>query len=101
MISELWRCGLLQSAAETGLTLNSWYGKFHLEMHWWHGVHFALWGHPEVLESSLPWYRSILPMAKQTAEEQATPTEGDEVEKAKKKEKEPRVNGVIECNYDS
>ena len=29
--------------AETGLTYNSWYGKFHLEMHWWHAVHFALW----------------------------------------------------------
>lgn len=25
---------------ETGLTVNSWYGKFHLEMHWWHaGMH--------------------------------------------------------------
>src|SRR5690606_9503650 len=29
---------------ETGLTFNSWYGKPHLEMHWWHAVHFALWG---------------------------------------------------------
>ena len=27
---------------ETGLTYNSWYGKFHLEMHWWHAAHFAL-----------------------------------------------------------
>ena len=53
--------------AETGLTLNSWYGKFHLEMHWWHSVHFALWGQPEVLENRLPWYRKILPMALQTA----------------------------------
>ena len=26
---------------ETGLTCNSWYGKFHLEMHWWHAAHFA------------------------------------------------------------
>jgi len=56
--------------AETGLTFNSWYGKFHLEMDWWHGVHFALWGHPEILENRLPWYRSILPMAKHTAENQ-------------------------------
>jgi len=59
--------------SETGLTFNSWYGKFHLEMHWWHGVHFALWGHPEMLEESLPWYRSILPAAKQTAESQGYP----------------------------
>ncbi|MBN2317612.1 MAG: glycoside hydrolase family 65 [Acidobacteria bacterium] len=56
--------------AETGLTFNSWYGKFHLEMHWWHGVHFALWGRPEVLERSLSWYRSIMPGAKETAGKQ-------------------------------
>ena len=35
---------------ETGLTFNSWYGKFHLEMHWWHGVHFPLWGRAELFE---------------------------------------------------
>jgi hypothetical protein len=55
---------------ETGLTFNSWYGKFHLEMHWWHAVHFALWGQPELLEKSLSWYRSILPVARQKAERQ-------------------------------
>ncbi|MFT4093849.1 MAG: hypothetical protein QM640_09410 [Niabella sp.] len=41
---------------ETGLTYNSWYGKPHIEMHWWHGIHFALWGRPELLEKSLSWY---------------------------------------------
>ena len=25
-------------------------GKFHLEMHWWHAVHFALWNRLELLE---------------------------------------------------
>jgi hypothetical protein len=64
------QCRGLLPPAETGLTCNSWYGKFHLEMHWWHGVHFALWGHPEVLENSLPWYQSIMPMARRTAEKQ-------------------------------
>jgi hypothetical protein len=44
---------------ETGLTYNSWYGKPHLEMHWWHAAHFALWGRPELMESSLPWYEKI------------------------------------------
>jgi hypothetical protein len=39
---------------ETGLTMNSWYGKFHIEMHWWHGVHFALWDRLDLLENSLP-----------------------------------------------
>jgi hypothetical protein len=52
---------------ETGLTCNSWYGKFHLEMHWWHAVHFVLWGHPDLLAKSLAWYEKILPRAKQTA----------------------------------
>lgn len=56
--------------AETGLTFNSWYGKFHLEMHWWHGVHFALWDRPDVLERSLAWYRSVMPRAKETAVKQ-------------------------------
>ncbi|MBN9390467.1 MAG: hypothetical protein J0I20_20730 [Chloroflexi bacterium] len=55
---------------ETGLVLNSWCGKFHLEMHWWHAVHFALWGRPGLLERSLPWYKEILPMARATAERQ-------------------------------
>ncbi len=52
---------------ETGLVHNSWHGKFHLEMHWWHAVHFALWNRIELLEKSLPWYRSILSQAKATA----------------------------------
>jgi protein-glucosylgalactosylhydroxylysine glucosidase len=55
---------------ETGLTFNSWYGKFHLEMHWWHAVHFALWGRVNLLEKSLWWYDSILPKAKGIAKEQ-------------------------------
>jgi hypothetical protein len=41
---------------ETGLTYNSWFGKPHLEMHWWHGVHFPLWGRPDLLEKSMAWY---------------------------------------------
>ncbi|NQT27075.1 glycoside hydrolase family 65 [candidate division KSB1 bacterium] len=56
--------------SETGLTCNSWYGKFHLEMHWWHAVQFALWGKPDLLEKSLAWYNTILPMAKQKGERQ-------------------------------
>lgn len=53
---------------ETGLTMNSWYGKFHLEMHWWHGVHFPLWGRAHLLEKSLDWYSAVLPQARETAE---------------------------------
>jgi hypothetical protein len=45
-----------QPPQETGLLLNSWYGRPHLEMHWWHAAHFALWGRPDILERSLTWY---------------------------------------------
>jgi hypothetical protein len=55
---------------ETGLVTNSWYGKFHLEMHWWHAAHFGPWGRLELLERSLPWYKAILPIARDTAERQ-------------------------------
>lgn len=55
---------------ETGLTVNSWYGKFHLEMHWWHAAHFALWGRTPLLERSLDWYRTILPQARELARSQ-------------------------------
>ena len=46
---------------ETGLTCNSWYGKFHLEMHYWHAAHFAAWGRPPLLERSLAWYAQFCP----------------------------------------
>jgi hypothetical protein len=55
---------------ETGLTVNSWYGKFHLEMHWWHAAHFALWNRIHLLEKSLAWYASILPAARGAAKAQ-------------------------------
>ncbi|MGA2174247.1 MAG: glycoside hydrolase family 65 [Verrucomicrobiota bacterium] len=55
---------------ETGLTYNSWEGKFHLEMHLWHTAHFALWGRLPLLEKSLGYYQSILPRAQNTARRQ-------------------------------
>jgi hypothetical protein len=56
--------------AETGLTCNSWYGKFHLEMHYWHSAHFALWGRAAELERSLSFYKRILPPARRIAADQ-------------------------------
>lgn len=53
---------------ETGLTCNSWYGKFHLEMHWWHGVHFALWDRIDQLEKSMDWYNDVMEEARNTAQ---------------------------------
>lgn len=55
---------------ETGLTCNSWFGKFHLEMAWWHSVHFALWNRLEILERQMGWYKQILPVAKGIAQRQ-------------------------------
>lgn len=55
---------------ETGLTYNSWFGKYHLEMIWWHMAHFALWGHPELLERTLPWYEKALDEARGIAQRQ-------------------------------
>jgi len=52
---------------ETGLTMNSWYGKFHLEMHWWHAAQFALWGRAHLLGRSMSWYTDVLENAKATA----------------------------------
>lgn len=61
------QCAGIYPPAESGLTFNSWNGKFHLEMHWWHAAHFALWDRTELLERSLWWYESILPQARKTA----------------------------------
>ncbi|MBW9110370.1 hypothetical protein [Microbacterium ureisolvens] len=56
--------------AESGLTYNTWTGKFHLEMHWWHAAHFPLWGRGHLLERSLPWYHHALERARETAARQ-------------------------------
>ena len=41
---------------ESGLTYNTWFGRPHLEMTWWHTVDFALWKRPKVVEQILKWY---------------------------------------------
>ena len=58
---------------ETGLTYNSWFGKYHLEMIWWHQAQFALWGHPEQLERSLDWYFNAQDKAREIALRQGFP----------------------------
>lgn len=55
---------------ESGLFNNGWNGKFHLEMHWWHGAHYALWGRWPLFERSLDWYRQTLPSARLRAQTQ-------------------------------
>lgn len=64
------QCAGSMPPQETGLTYNSWFGKFHLEMIWWHQSWLALWGHPELLERTLAWYDKAEPKAREIAERQ-------------------------------
>ena len=52
---------------ETGLTYNSWFGKFHLEMIWWHQAWQPLWGHGDLLARTMKWYEKDEPMAREIA----------------------------------
>ncbi len=63
-------CGGGNPPQETGLTYNSWFGKPHMEMHWWHAVDFALWGHIDILEKQLNWYNRAATTAKAIAQRQ-------------------------------
>ncbi|PNV61485.1 glycoside hydrolase family 65 [Clostridium sp. chh4-2] len=52
---------------ETGLICSSWYGKMHLEMHFWHSAWMPLWNHGELLERSMPWYLDHMEQARENA----------------------------------
>lgn len=56
---------------ETGLTYNSWFGRPHLEMTWWHAVDFCLWNQPDVVARMLRWYEDVAaPVARNIAKRQ-------------------------------
>lgn len=55
---------------ETGLTFNSWFGKFHLEMIWWHSAHFYNWQKTEFMAKQLDYYRDIYPQSVEFTKEQ-------------------------------
>ena len=64
-------CANATPPQETGLTYNSWFGRPHLEMTWWHVVDFALWNHPQVMAQMLEWYNTTAyPEARKIAERQ-------------------------------
>ena len=64
-------CANSNPPQETGLTYNSWFGRPHLEMTWWHMVDFALWNRPQVVADVLKWYNSkAYTEAKKIAERQ-------------------------------
>jgi len=52
---------------ESGLVNNGWFGKFHMEMLWWHAAHWALWNRWPKVDPMLQIYRKLLPEAKQIA----------------------------------
>ncbi|KAJ3506906.1 hypothetical protein NLJ89_g6605 [Agrocybe chaxingu] len=63
---------------ESGLVNNGWsvwpvqmkFGKFHMEMYFWHVAHFALWSDPSVISSSYNIYNSFLPTSLARAQTQ-------------------------------
>lgn len=61
-VSAVNSCGNMPPQ-ETGLTINSWFGKAHLEMYFWHLAYLPLWGRSRLLKKSLAWYQKILPRA--------------------------------------
>ncbi len=61
------QCAASTPPQETGLTYNSWFGKFHMEMIWWHQAWLPLWGHGNLLDRTLRWYGEVEPMAREIA----------------------------------
>ena len=71
VVLSLWllaiQCAGSTPPQETGLTYNSWFGKFHLEMIWWHQAWLPLWNHAAMLDRTLRWYESVEPIAREIA----------------------------------
>ncbi|RYG20085.1 hypothetical protein EON82_20660, partial [bacterium] len=55
---------------ESGLVNNGWYGRFHLEMVWWHLTHWALWNRWDDIERTRRFYLRQMPKAKELAKAQ-------------------------------
>lgn len=55
---------------ESGLVNNGWYGRFHFEMIWWHGVHYGLWNRWDLFDRYLKIYTDFLPTSKERAGKQ-------------------------------
>ena len=55
---------------ESGLVNNGWFGRFHFEMIWWHGVHYALWDRWPLFNKSMHIFSDFLPTSKLRAKDQ-------------------------------
>lgn len=68
-LMNIQECGSMPPQ-ETGLTYNSWFGKFHLEMAWWHLAHWGMWGKPDHLDRPMRWYIAHTDSARSIARRQ-------------------------------
>lgn len=57
-------------AQESGLVNNGWYGKFHMEMVFWHLAHWTLWNKWSLYERSIGVYDRFLPASFERAKKQ-------------------------------
>lgn len=55
---------------ESGLVNNGWYGKFHMEMVFWHLTHWMFWGKWDLYDRSIGVYKRFLPSSYGRAEKQ-------------------------------
>lgn len=57
-------------AQESGLVNNGWYGKFHMEMVFWHLAHWTLWNKWSLYDRSIGVYERFLPASFERAKNQ-------------------------------
>ncbi|KAH8643986.1 hypothetical protein IG631_01450 [Alternaria alternata] len=57
-------------AQESGLVNNGWYGKFHMEMVFWHLAHWMFWDKWDLYDRSIGVYKRFLPSSFDRAEKQ-------------------------------
>ncbi|KAF1938054.1 hypothetical protein EJ02DRAFT_505641 [Clathrospora elynae] len=55
---------------ESGLVNNEWYGKFHMEMVFWHIAHWMFWGKWDLYDRSIGVYERFLTSSYERAQEQ-------------------------------
>lgn len=55
---------------ESGLVNNGWYGKFHMEMVFWHIAHWQMWNKWDLYDRSIGIYERFLPSSFERAQKQ-------------------------------
>lgn len=60
--------GSWQSSESGLLAVDSWSGRFHLEMTWWHLAHYFLWNRAELADDALTIYPKVQDGARELAQ---------------------------------